>query len=230
MNELAQTELMPAREGALPGEAAVNKELVDAAVHKLNRLSTVLGLELMLKMGDYLLKHFYGDEPENVMKKGQNHMSFRALAEREDLLVSHATLWYAVRISCQYEFLPPDVADRLPVSHHKLLLPVRDQKTKKELAKKAVVNAMTKRNFAHIVQEARQKLPRGSAGGRPPLPGVVKALRKIDRALEEALPNEALYLNLTDEAKEETLVQAKATLQRLGQIVEEMEADCGSEK
>lgn len=183
-------ELVPAASaGVLPGEAEVDEATVNAAVAELNRLYSAKGLETARVMGEYVLQTFFDGKPENFHEKGKKHVSFRKLADREDLLPSYSSLWNACSVVEQLRLLPPDLVNQLPLSHHKLLLPVRDPEAKAELARKAVEAHLGKREFEEEVKRLREKEneEREATGkrqaGRPPLPAFVKGLTKLRSAV-----------------------------------------------
>jgi hypothetical protein len=117
-------------------------------------------------------------------------MNPRKLAQRDDLQVSYATIWYSVAVLDQLRLLPEDVGSALPMAHHKLLLPVRDPKAKVRLAKKAVEKQLTSRDFAEEVKRARAKEADGPRAGRPPLPAFVKGLSRLRKVIEFATSEE----------------------------------------
>jgi len=219
------TNILPARPSALPGQEAVNQDLIDEAVIKINRWTTNLGLELTLRIGDYLLDKFFGGDPGNLGRVARGHVSFRALADREDLDASYATLWYSTQIARQYDQLPAVEADRLSIAHHKLLLPVKDEALKSRLARQAVEENLSKRQFAEVVRAELGTRSGQTRGGRPPLPGVMKALRAFQRALPAAPIDEEAYSSLSVDKKKEVLSQARERLQELTRLVQDMERD-----
>jgi hypothetical protein len=80
------------------------------------------------------------------------HVTFRALAKREDLRVAYTTIWYSVAVLDQLRCLPADIATALPLSHHKLLVPVKDEELKRRLAERAVQQALPVREFSAVVK------------------------------------------------------------------------------
>ena len=166
----------------LPGATKVDDKLVDSAVEEINRLHSAKGLELARAMGEYLVKTFFGGDLDNFGVE-KSHASWRALANREDLQVSHSTLWFSVAILAQLRQLPEDVGTALSVSHHRLLVPVRDPKAKERVARKAVEQGLTVSQFEAEVAKVR-KTEKRSKGGRPAIPPHLKALRRLPRLLE----------------------------------------------
>lgn len=168
----------------LPGEAELAADLLDQAVAEINRIYVAKGLEMARALGSYVLATFFGDDLDSFHSCEREHVTFRALAGREDLRVAYTTIWYSVAILEQLRQLPEDIAEALPLSHHKLLLPVHDEKAKEALARKAVEKGMSSRELADAIKKARRG--KGTSAGRPPLPAFVKGLTRITKAVELA--------------------------------------------
>jgi hypothetical protein len=166
----------------LPGEGAVDSTLLDQAVAELNRRYAVKGLETIREIGEYVLAVFFDGEPENFRDRGNGHITFRQLGERDDLRVSYAFIWRAVSVVDQLRLLPEEVASALPPTHHTLLLGVKDTKKKQDLARQAVAGEWSKDRLQVAVTKLREK--EKSAAGRPPLPAFVKAIHKLSKLLE----------------------------------------------
>ncbi len=169
---------------------AVDAVLVDQAVKNINAIHAAKGLETARAIGEYLLKAFFGGSLETFAATGKKNLSFRALAEREDLNVGHSSLWYSVAVLDQLRMLPKDIGDSLPLSHHRLLLPVKDTEAKVALAKKAVESGMSKAAFADVVRPVRASEIDVTKTGRPALPSWAKGVGNIRKAVEAALEDE----------------------------------------
>lgn len=174
------TELVRAQQ-ALPGELEADPELLDQAVHDINRIYREKGLETVLALGQYVLDTFFGGNSANFRSRSGEHATFRELAEREDLQVSAPTLWRAVSVVDQYKQLPEPVAKALPPTHHTLLLPLKDEKKKIELARTAADEGWSKEQLEAEVKKAKGK----SKAGRPALPRFVKTIHKWENLLEK---------------------------------------------
>ena len=167
-------------QSALPGELDADKDLLDQVVLDINRIYTEKGLETVLAMGQYVLDTFFDGKPAHFHARSGEHATFRELAARDDLHVSYATLWRAVSVVEQYGQFPESVARALPPTHHALLLPLKDEKKKAELARKAVDKGWTKQELEKEVK----KVKGSSKAGRPALPRFVKTLHKWNSFLE----------------------------------------------
>jgi len=168
----------------LPGESDLSPDLLDQAVAEINRIYVAKGLEMARTLGSYVLATFFGDDLDSFQSREKAHVTFRALAERPDLRVAYNTIWYSVAILGQLRQLPEDIAEALPLSHHKLLLPVHDEEAKEALARKAVEKGMSSRELADAIKKARKGKSTGA--GRPPLPAFVKGLTRMAKAIELA--------------------------------------------
>ena len=173
-----------------PGEAAVDEALVSEAVQKINQIHENGALETARAMGEYLLATFFDGDLDGFRAKEKKHASFRALAEQEALTVGHSALWYSVAVLGQLRQLPAEVGAALPMSHHRLLLPVKDVKTKVKLANQALKSGLSKRAFEQLIREIREEENDGSHQGRPVLPGWAKGIGSIKAAIEAASADE----------------------------------------
>lgn len=192
----------PARDGraraslavVLPGERQADVRLVERVVADLNRLYTRKGLETARALGEYLLAAFFNGDPAEFHRRGGSHLSFRELAGRTDLQMSSSFLWSCVAIVEQLRLLPADLVQALPLSHHKLLLPVRDEREKLELARQAIREGLTRRDLEGEIRRRRGASSAPEAGrrrpGRPPHPPLMRALSQVKRALGAVLGDE----------------------------------------
>jgi len=168
----------------LPAATEVDAALVDQAVADLNAIYASKGIETARALGEYVVDRFFGGDVDTATRfgaSGARHRSFRALAERDDLHVSHAHLWVSVRVLGQLRQLPPDVASALPLSHHRRLLAIHDEETKVRLAEEAVRSGLTVKALEAEVAHARAQVATGAKRGRRPLPGWVKAVNALGR-------------------------------------------------
>lgn len=174
----------------LPGGTVLDSIALDRAVAHINGIYTQKGLKTATKIGSYVLDMFFAGDFESFRHEGKKHVTFRALAERDDLCVSHSFIWYAVAVLEQSTQLPDDVSETLPFSHHKLLLPIKDLELKLELAREAVARRMSKRKLAERIRGLRRNSAAFSRAGRPPLPSFVKGLTQVRRGVELACSEE----------------------------------------
>jgi len=181
----AELVLPPVAE-ALPGAAALDRPLVDRAVHDLNRIHAAKGLETAREMGEYIVSTFFGGDAAAFDAHGRSHISFGALAQRDDLQVSKSAIWYAVKLLPQLRQLPQTVAQALPMSHHRLLVHVDDPKAKVKLAEKAVKKGLSKRQLEGEIEKLKKRDPAATPRGRRPLPGFVKAFNRLKKVAEAA--------------------------------------------
>jgi hypothetical protein len=194
----------PTKSSPLPGETAVRRDLIDAAVHEINRLYVTKGLEAARGVGDYVLRTFFDGKTQNFHKRGNKHVSFRKLAEQDELRVSYGFVWKCVAFVDQLKVLPHDLANALPVTHHTLLLPVHDEKTKVTLARKAVRENLSKRELAVEVRRIRkQKSNGGTRRGRPPTPPIARLLQSFGRVALLARSKDVAGKDLDDLSPEQ---------------------------
>ncbi len=165
----------------LHGQDEVDEALLDQAVEHINSLYEEKTLELVLAMGEYVLSAFFGGDTANLDAQ-KTHVSWRALAKREDLRVSHIKLWYAVAIAAQCRQLPAGIGKALNISQHRRLVTVQDPDAKLRLAEKAAKGLTVKQLEAEIAKQRKRE--KKSRGGRPSLPAHIKALRRLPKLVE----------------------------------------------
>jgi hypothetical protein len=173
---------------ALPGEVAVDEALICAVVTRINEIHRRRGLETAREIGEHLLAAFFGGHIEAFRAKGKKHASLRALADRQDLDISSTTIWYSIAVLEQLRQLPGDIGAALPMSHHRLLLPVKNNQLREELAREAVQHGLTKRDLEAKIKGLNESTEQsnGVRPGRPVLPGWAKGLAAARRSIEEA--------------------------------------------
>jgi hypothetical protein len=199
----------------------VDDALVGAAVQEINRLYVQKGLETAREIGECLVRTFFGGDAEVFDAREAGHASFRALADHEDLRVSHSFLWYAVRLLPQLRALPETVAVALPLSHHRLLLHVKDEGQRARLAERAVSKDLSREQLAEEIRKLREKERVGAARGRKPLPGFVRAfnrLQKVAQELDGDTLDEGAVLNYGIDEARQYLDQVESMLAQLGVV------------
>ncbi len=175
----------PGGVGRTPGELLLDHQLVERAVAELERIHVQKGLETLVAIGRCLLAHFFDGDISAYRSKCRRHISFRKLSEHPRLPFSHSRLRLAMAVLEQLGQLPQDVGWSLSVSHHRALLPIQDVATKLELAIQSVGLGWSCVRLSREVAKRAAPPPAGARGGRPPLPDVVKRLRKLSKALDE---------------------------------------------
>ncbi len=193
---------------ALPGAAKVDNMLLDEAVEEINHLTMAHGLEHARAVGEVIVRRFGGGDLDAFRTGATQHTSWRALADRDDLGVSHSFLWGCVAVLHQLRILPDAVGKALPVSHHRRLLAIRDDDTRLALATKAVDEKLSVQDLEAEVAKVRKDEATGEKRGRKPLPAFAKSVRALPRLLKDVESKDVTAIAIqalgTDEA--ETLV------------------------
>ena len=200
----------------VPGElSGADAALIDDAVLWLNDSVNRSGLELAAEVRAYILDHFFeGSFGAFADPHRQKPQSFIALTRREDLQLSHASLYALVRVGQQLEELTPSVAHALTVRHHRALLPLSDAKSKASLAKKAVTKRWT---AAQLEDAVRAQLP-ATRHGRTPLPPVVKEFRALRRTITSGAAPLDAFGDLSDDQRQELQDALEALEARLAAV------------
>ncbi len=187
---------------ALPGQYRSTEDDLDEAVETINHIVARKGLETALEVGQYLLDSFFGGDAEAFRQGADAHVSYRALAERDDLAVSYSWLSRAVGVVEQVKLLPEDVAYRLSLTHHYKLLAVRDEGVKRKLATEAAEQGLTRRDLERRIRQEKEAVRGKTNVGRPTLPAVMKAARKT-RKLFDAVLDEGVKAEEFDRVSDE---------------------------
>ncbi len=111
-----------------------------------------------------------------------------------------------------------ELANELTVSHHRELLRLPSNPTRRRLATQAVERAWTVRRLRAEVSS--HQIPDGAPRGRPPLPAAVRRVRALGRLAEDLPPVEGLRPDQRAEMRE-TLDAQIDTLTRLRDSLED---------
>ena len=170
--------LAPTAGEVLPGEEVEDAALLDRVVEELNGVWRAQGLATARALAGVVLDAFFRGDPALYEARRGWHASLRALAARADLQFNYQALWTALAVTVQCAALPAPVAEALPVSHHKALLPLKDAAVKAELAAEAAREGWTVRELEARVRDARGAAP-GGARPRRGKPALVGALEQL---------------------------------------------------
>jgi len=156
---------------------------VDRAVGFLNSAMRESGIQLAVRVSDYVVSEFFGGDVVQLDSRDRTKaVSYNALCRHPDLQIGEATLRRLARVGIQVRQLPDEVAGRLSQRHHRALLTVDDPRRKEELARAAVVEDWSPDKLAGVIAVDHQTAkPRT---GRPAAPHVVKAISAVTRAVE----------------------------------------------
>jgi hypothetical protein len=167
-------------------EPVIDPALLDGAVQFLNRAVQVSGLQLATQVSTYVVDTFFaGDFALLSSKDPHKTASFRALSEHPGLQMGATTLYRLVRIGQQARHLPQDLAERLSLSHHRLLLTVDNPQHKQHLARLAAQHGWS---VAELQAQIQAELPQpDKTRGRPAQAPVVRWLAALQRQADGGL-------------------------------------------
>lgn len=211
-------------EDSLPGQQSADDELIDRAVEELNRLHRESSLRLARRIGEYLLRTFFGGDLERFRRCSVSHVSFRRLASRDDLDFSASFLCTSVAVVEQCRQLPAAIAEQLPLSHHRLLIPVKDLELKTKLAHLAAREGLSKRQLGQKVRALRQR-PGLVKRGRPALPETVKKLNQLRRSAEALLEMKVSALEFdgySKRAARELITNVMSELEEVSEVLAQL--------
>jgi hypothetical protein len=186
------------------------------------------------EVGEYLLKHFYDDDPELYHSTSPTkHASLSALVEQcgeVDLPVSKTFLSNAIRLAVMVRELPDAKSLKLlPPSHQVELLRLERAPEKLEtIAERAVEKKLP-------VQKLRAEVRKAVAGiekdprGRRPTPPALRAVNKVTKLLGKEGTQNLAFLKadiaeMTDEQLEDlrgAIERANGLLDKLAKLVGE---------
>lgn len=113
--------------------------------------------------------------------------------------------------------LPPEVVDRLPLTHHRALLPLPDDGSRARLARQALAEGWSSRTLTTKVRELRLR----SRAGRKPRPKIAMGIEQVVKGLEVAYEQELSSEGLGGIGREEAVTlagQVEQSLERLAEI------------
>jgi len=164
-----------------PGDDLIKKQ-----VEIINKLSQEGG-EKNEEIGEYVLIHnFNNDHKAASSRNPKKVQSYRKLIEHPDLDVSASTLNRYVRVAIQSRFLKQkgETPGDLSYSQKFMLLGLRNDAAKVELAKKIVAESLSRPQVKALINEKRQK-PKPKPEAKPVskidlIVGSFQALTELD--------------------------------------------------
>jgi hypothetical protein len=200
------------------------------AVHRLNSVAQVKGLETARAVAECVMDLFFDGRSDAFFARGKYHRSFLALKQRSDLQISYNFMWNSCAVYDQLRRLPQAIGEALPLAHHKLLLPLKDDDKKRELATQAVAQGLSKERFAQEVDKAKKDLGMPVRLGRPPMPAFVKGFSKLAALVELVESEEVTADNVAEFGEVETvalLAEVDGLLERLRIVAERVRGVVG---
>jgi hypothetical protein len=144
-------------------------------------------VEVIVRVGEYLLQNVYGSLEEATSRSPAKSVSIQRLAARtSEFGMTPAGLRRAVAISVQARDLGPALAGQLGVRQHHALLPLKDPAEKKQLAERAVDEGWTADELRRRVRKIHKPHP----GGAPRMPAVCRLVTRASRLFEGTPPGD----------------------------------------
>jgi hypothetical protein len=176
--------------GAYPGESGTEHALQDRVVAQLNQAHDDHGRAHVLALGRIVIDHLFSGSAHAFVTRERAHVTFQTLSHRPDLRVPYRALWYAAQIVAVLDALPCDLQGRLPPSHLRLLVHVRDCRLREQLAVDAAETKQSKRQLEQAIENAAPVVdPDQPRRGRRKLPGWARGEGQL-QALAERLAAE----------------------------------------
>lgn len=190
--------------------------IIEATVRDLREMQRRGGLEMANAVGQLIIDRLYGGNLSAWRSRGPKDTSFRKLAARDDVPMSHSALCQSVAVyelSQRLEISPQNIG----ISHLRLLVGLPEE-AQRRLAVEADHNGWP---VTRMESEVRRIRTRSSSGGRPALPGFVKTIHSLRRF---AADDGALFVEDIDllESLEES------DIQNLHETVAAVRAHCDS--
>jgi hypothetical protein len=221
-------------EATKPEETPVDEKLVEKAVVYIRKTLAETLFKGATDVGDYVLKQFFGDDPEQVRSQNPHkNASFRSLSEKcgGELPIAKSWLYNAVSVAVMRRLLPAGdgAFKQLPPSHQAALLPLREPVKVEKIAERAVAKNLSVRALRDIVEKEVEKAPKeGERRGRPPTPVIVKTLNRSLKVftLEGGKRSftKAMVEELDEDQKKDALKSAQALAASLAKLIEKLEA------
>ena len=161
--------------GVLPGEKAVDDNLIREVVNELNEAYHQGSVSTMQTVGRILLAKMFADDMAEFATRADKHKSFKALAKSKDLKFSSSHLWYAVALQSPEKIFGA-AHGQISASIQRRLVHVPEESKRLELAQRAANENLAVRAVEQLIKETRTKK---DDRGRPELPEAVKRFNKI---------------------------------------------------
>ncbi len=213
-------------DGTLPGERSVDKALVDEVEKNVVRAWQDMCMRMCRLTAESVLTTFFDNDLVQFERKSNTHASYLELRERlRRRKISPSTVSRLMGIYVQIQDLPEEVGEKLSYSNHCELLPVKNLRMKKELAKLTVDEGLTtdqlRAERTRIeMANANKSLANDPKRGRPPLHPWVKGIngiwRTASRAVQQFLKEE--YIDGL------TRAQAQSVLDKIEEVLATLEA------
>jgi hypothetical protein len=204
-----------------PGEVDI-----DAAVAEINRIYITGGLKTTVAVGRFILDTFFGGDIVAFSSKGPGWPSFAELHQRHDLAMSYSVLSYSVQVAHQVRQLPQDIAWKLNISHHRVLVRVKDLDVKTEFARLAVEEGLHTKELKTRVYRAIGADP--SRPGRTQLSPPALAVRRLERKSREfvrEMGRGGLWDRVPDEEQADVVARLERTIRRLERVRDGLEQE-----
>lgn len=190
----------------------VDQKRLDRVVRELRTIVIGGTVGIMYRVGEHIVVEVFGGDIKRALSpKGSKGVSIRSLAERaEEFGLTATAVHRAVPLYLQVRELGHGLAERISVSHHRLLLPVRTTDLKRHLAQECADKNWT---VAQLRDQIAKKQP-PHAGGREPYPTVQSLVEALHRPFEA----EDLLDHLEAGTDRIDQAQAKQLLGKVNQI------------
>lgn len=138
MPEPRAAEFGSACPSAPEGVHHVNRALVAAVLADVGRIHTAATVSVVRMTGELLLARFFGGDLDALSRIGRNHASLSALLEHEGLPIRATHLWYALTLLPHLRAIGETLSNKLPLSHHRVLVHIADPSVKRRLAEEGL--------------------------------------------------------------------------------------------
>jgi hypothetical protein len=181
----------PAEPPALPPEVdealapVVDDQLISSVYEEIRSLQRDATIELAVKMGELIVKRFYGGRLDAWREHGPKESSLRKLASRfedDESGMSAAGIYRVVAIYELDQRLGVSSRKQLTVTHIRAVLGLPPAEQKK-LLEQAESKGWTTRQLEDKAAGVRKR--EGDGRGRPPLPAFVKTANWLGKLVEQ---------------------------------------------
>ncbi|MBI5538312.1 MAG: hypothetical protein HY898_36655 [Deltaproteobacteria bacterium] len=158
---------------------------IEDVVRELCAIHRARSLSLSLDVGAIVVERLFGGDVEEIRRRGRKDKSLRKLASHPRLPFSAATLWRAIAIYEMVRRFPGLVKSRtLGVSHLRSVIGLPPS-AQERLLRAAEVEKWDTERLEKAAAALRSSMPK-NAGGRPPLPSVLKTAASVRRIVDAA--------------------------------------------
>lgn len=182
--------------------AVVDQTVVDVTIAELRVLHLTAAVALARACAELLVRRVFDGDVDRALRVGRRDPNLAAVLADARLPMPPTRLWYALHLLPQLQLFGRELSDALPMSHHRLLIHVRDESARVHLAHEGC--HLSKRELEERIRAWRP-------GGRRPRPR-----RAASAPTATAPPAVLTFAPPVQDADEAAMLTLLAEIERVG--------------